>query len=87
MQRKSEFDLPPSLGTTLELGHFDHLEERLTRSMYKQRLHVLLHIEEFERRRQMTRLKNCLYINHAFRIPNNNLDFVNIDQMLILSEK
>ena len=58
VQRKSEFQLPPSLGTALEYGHFDHLEDILLREHYRQRLHMLLHIEEFERRRQMTRFYN-----------------------------
>ena len=55
---KSEFPLPPSLGTALEYGHFDHLEDSLLCEHYRQRLHMLLHIEEFERRRQMTRFDN-----------------------------
>lgn len=55
---KSEFPLPPSLGTALEYGHFDHLEDSLLCEHYRQRLHMLLHIEEFERRCQMTRCDN-----------------------------
>ena len=55
---KSEFQLPPNLGTALEDGHFDHLEDCMVREHYRQRLHMLLHIEEFERRRQMTRFYN-----------------------------
>lgn len=55
---KSEFQLPPNLGTALEDGHFDHLEDCMFREHYRQRLHMLLHIEEFERRRQMTRFYN-----------------------------
>ena len=58
VHRKSEFQLPPSLGTALECGHFDHLEDTLLHEHYRQRLHMLLHIEEFERRRQMTRFCN-----------------------------
>lgn len=58
VHRKSEFQLPPSLGTALECGHFDHLEDSLLREHYRQRLHMLLHVEEFERRRQMTRFYN-----------------------------
>ena len=54
-QRRSKFPLPPNLRTALEFGHFDHLDDSLTREQYRQRLHMLLHIEEFERRRQMTR--------------------------------
>ena len=57
---KSEFPLPPSLGTALEFGHFDHLEDNLLPEHYRQRLHMLLHIEEFERRRQMTRFYSNL---------------------------
>ena len=43
------------MGTAIEFGHFDHLEDTLPRDQYRQRLHILLHIEEYERRRQMTR--------------------------------
>jgi len=53
--RKSEFPLPPNMGTAIEFGHFDHLEDTLPRDQYRRRLHILLHIEEYERRRQMTR--------------------------------
>lgn len=66
-QRRSEFRLPPNLGTALEYGHFDHLDDNLTPEQYRQRLHLLLHIEEFERRRQMTRFSRCfLFFSNNF---------------------
>lgn len=66
-QRRSEFPLPPNLGTALEYGHFDHLDDNLTPEQYRQRLHLLLHIEEFERRRQMTRFSRCfLFFSNNF---------------------
>ena len=39
----------------LEYGAFDHLDDVLTPETYRHRLHIFLYIEEFERRRQMTR--------------------------------
>lgn len=67
---KSEFPLPPNMGTALEFGHFDHLEDSLSREQYRQRLHMLLHIEEYERRRQMTRFV-CICTEAGFWIANN----------------
>ena len=49
------------MGTALEFGHFDHLEDSLSLEHYRQRLHMLLHIEEYERRRQMTRFVCIMY--------------------------
>ena len=38
-------------------GSFDHLDEALVPTNYRERLHTLLFIEEYERRRQLTRYR------------------------------
>ncbi|XP_032243014.2 helicase with zinc finger domain 2 isoform X1 [Nematostella vectensis] len=53
---RAEHPLPPNMKSTIEYGAFDHLEASLTPDNYHHRLHTLLFIEEFERRRQLTRL-------------------------------
>ncbi|XP_068677064.1 3'-5' exoribonuclease HELZ2-like isoform X1 [Montipora foliosa] len=65
---KSEYPLPPNMATAVEFGHFDHLDDTLCPEQYRQRLHMLLHIEEYERRRQMTRLTlHCSELLHCLQ--------------------
>ena len=60
-QVQAEFALPPNMAHHIEYGAFDHLEDSLAPQLYRSRLHMLLHVEESERRKQMTR--SVVYIS------------------------
>ena len=48
-----KYPLPPNIDDLVVYGAFDHLDKTLTKDNYKERLHLLLHVEEFERRKEL----------------------------------
>ena len=48
-----EYPLPPNIEDLICYGAFDHLDKTLTRPKYKERLHLLLHAEEYQRRKEI----------------------------------
>ncbi|KAK3747583.1 hypothetical protein QZH41_015812, partial [Actinostola sp. cb2023] len=57
---QSCYQVPASMKQGVDFGSFDFLDDELTTEYYKDRLHTLLYLEEYERRKQLTRLNlNC----------------------------
>eukprot|EP00794_Sanderia_malayensis_P007704 gene7704-8541_t len=51
-----KYPLPPNIEDLVSYGAFDNLGSKLTRNNYKERLHLLLHIEEYQRRSEIHKL-------------------------------
>ena len=50
-----EYPLPVQVETLLESGKYENVENRVTKDNYKRRMHNLLYLEEYERRKSMSR--------------------------------
>ena len=50
-----QYHLPSNIENLLRFGAFKHLDVRLTKSNYRERLHTLLYIEEYQRRADLQR--------------------------------
>ena len=51
------YQLPEQVEKLLELGKYENVENRVTKDNYKRRMHNLLYLEEYERRKCMSRYK------------------------------
>ena len=49
------YHLPEQVEKLLELGMYENVENRVTKDNYKRRMHNLLYLEEYERRKCMSR--------------------------------
>ena len=52
---KEEYSLPANLQYGVEFGAFEYMNVNLTPENYRDRLHNLLFVEEYERRKRMTK--------------------------------
>ena len=49
------YPLPEQVEKLLEMGKYENVENRVTKDNYKRRMHNLLYLEEYERRKCMSR--------------------------------
>ena len=49
------YPLPPNIENLVKFDAFKHLDAKLTRTNYRQRLHTLLYVEEYQRRANLQR--------------------------------